>query len=192
MCKHRCALTFGLQALALPSWWRRARLELQVRSRDEYTEEALKLLSGIVLWSPRGREQPGHTHTVIFSTVLHQSSDISCATLDSTHCWDRNPEAPVGEQVFAQSLMDESWRSEPQMEARSDSLSPWSCPGCRESSITEAHKQLKTGLGFYRELKPVWDVLSITMQTLELGYSVANRQLTCTLWHNMNTTADCR
>lgn len=92
---EQCEHTFGLQALAPPLRWSRARLGLQERSRDEWNDEALKLLSGIsLLWSPRGTEQPGHTqtqelshsqslHTIWLKLSVHLTVEITSQQLHS-------------------------------------------------------------------------------------------------------------
>lgn len=68
----QCEHTFGLQALAPPLWWRRARLGLQLLMKDQQNEEAFKLLSGINPFSrPRGKEQPSHTQGYKTYTLSH-------------------------------------------------------------------------------------------------------------------------
>lgn len=139
--------TFGLQALALPSWWRRARLGLQLRRMEEWNEDALKLLSGICLFcSPRGREQPSDTYMRISKHSQHLHTVTININICTTHCWGHSPAAPVGEQDFAQSLMDESWHNEPQRVERRCSLSLWSCPCYREIPKTKPHKLFRLNL----------------------------------------------
>lgn len=131
--------TFGLQALAPPLWCRRARKGLQLRRKDDWNDEALKLLSGTLPFSsPKGREQPAHPHTHKTYRLSHFSlSPSTKKKVESTHCSDRIPAAPVGERVSACSRVDESWCSEPLMVERNCFPLSWSCPGCHETSAAQ-------------------------------------------------------
>lgn len=92
-----CVCTLGRHALALPSWWRRARAGPQESLQVCRKEEALKLLSGTnLLLRPRGKEQPEtDRQTDIFISLLPSLRDSIHQHLRSVRpCNSSLPPAP--------------------------------------------------------------------------------------------------